>query len=160
MPADDLRGIPSSVIWGVTAVIVAICIFGFDSWDTARRVIESHGASIEDAQLLGFVAYLTLPLTVGTAIIVFGFLIGLQDRISLYWSYTLPALVLLGAAKIASEASLGLPLKEPLVQVSDGGIARPLLLALSMYLSSYGFPLMIASIVIGVALAIQVAQWI
>lgn len=149
---DELRGISSGLIWGITFVVVAICAFGFEPVETLRHIIESRGVGADEATLLGFVAGLTLPLTLAIGIIAFLVLSqapGTTDQLKLI---TISAVLLFGAAFIARKAQLGLPLDD---LVASGSPPQVLVRTLFMYLSSYGFPLMLSSVTIGAACGIQ-----
>jgi hypothetical protein len=155
---DQLRGLNSTVLWSVTFIVVGICVFGLDPLEVMRRLLENEGVGVDDAALIGFAAGLTLPLTIGTGIIVFILLSAIPGTIHPYRLLIVSTVVLYITSMIAADQKLGLSLV-PGSQNVGGGPARPLLLLLSMYLTSYGFPLMFASLTVGAACGIQVERW-
>ena len=154
--ADEIRGISSRVLWGSTFLGIALVVFGLDPLETMKGLLADQGIGVDEAQLMGFVAGLTLPLTVAAGIIAFMVLVTNLNMIDSKKFVIVTTGVLYVTSFIADDSKLGLPLRGG--RTVNAGFLTPLLSLLSMYLSSYGLPLMLASVTLGIVSAIQVER--
>jgi hypothetical protein len=158
-PADELRGLNMAAVWGVVAFIVAVFGLGVQPWDALERALANHGPNEEEKTLIAFVAGYTLPLTGGVAVLTFAWLSGAARNVTPQTALVVGALTLIGAGLVAKELGLGLlpstefkPVNGPIYVALPGDV-------LQAYFNSYGFPLMICSVAIGAASAVQVERW-
>ncbi len=149
-------------VWMVVFLLVAIFGYGVTPWDAVRALLENQGISDEDAQLIAFVAGFTLPLTVGSGVCVYLFLQGTFRSWHPVGVGFAVAGILFGSGGVAAQLGLGL-LPSYANNLPDAGghpVARLLGWVVQGYFNTYGWPLMVCSLAIGVACALQVHAWL
>lgn len=148
------------VIWTAAWVLVAIFAVGVEPWDALMQALANGGVNDEGYSVLAFVAGYTLPLTAAIGGLTLAWLLGAAEAHNSASVLTVVGLVLWGAGFAAAELGLGLLPSAAFQPVSGPPWVALPVNALQAYFASYGFPLMICSLAIGVAGAMQIAHWL
>lgn len=158
--ADSIRQVPMWGIWITAFSLVALILGIFEPLSTLEAVLERE-LGVEQVQLLAYVAGFTLPLTAGITIIGYALISGYEKTLN--WSpvnkFGAALLVLFIAGLFSHLLGLGLP---PSYPAPRGGPWYFMLayVVLMGYFSTYGIQLMLCSLAIGLALAIQIERCI
>lgn len=156
---DGPRAWNLTAVWGITFVVVAVLGGFMTPWEAIGSVLENEGAGDEGAELIAFVAGYTLPLTAGFAVIFFIMLRNSFEELMSAGFVVLAGIILWVAGALAG--ALGLGLLPDYSGVELGFDLRFLVVrVLQAYFNSYGFTLMLCSLVIAAASALQVDRWL
>lgn len=149
------------LVWIGVFVIVSLFGYGFTEWDAIEHLLRNKGVGDEGVGLIAFAAGYTLPLTVATGGLVFAYLHGAMSGWHPYLTGFVVVSVLFGAGLLAAELGLGL-LPEFDAGLPGGGhpVMRLVMWAVKGYFNTYGSPLMVCSIAIGTAVALQLDVWV
>lgn len=156
---EQLHTIPSQWLWIGAFVIVAIFGYGLTPWEVIASLLESRGLGGDQQQQLAFAAGYTLPLTVGFAVITYLGLTGEFSQHSIYEQIGGAAIILAVCGWIAGELGLGLLPNYSGAYGTGPWYVRIPMLVLSAYFNSYGFGLMLSSLALGIAAAIEIDRW-
>jgi hypothetical protein len=159
-PADEFRSWSMSVVWGVVFFIVVVACGVFTPWDALQQLLLNQGVGDEGASLLAFVAGYTLPLTLGTGVVAFLFLLGAHRGSGPGVVAGTVAGILGGAGLLARALGLGLLPDYTGVTGVGAGVWKFLTMVLQAYFNAYGWALAVSASAIGVASAMQVERWI
>jgi hypothetical protein len=155
--AEALRSIPSAMLWAIVAAVVLPLVGVVTPWEALLSLAQHQGVDDEMAFRLGFVAGFTLPLTLGSAVIVYLWLRGVFQQMPPPARFALAGLILIAAGMASRNAGLGLaPAAFPLVS-GPPYVSWPMT-ALRAYVNTYGWPLALAAVVVGVATAVQLER--
>jgi hypothetical protein len=148
-----------TVVWSAVAFIVLV-FGGFATpWDTLSELLQNRGPSEEQQSVMAFVAGYTLPLTVATLGLVYGGLAGWFEDVEPHVAAVIVGVVLIGAGLAAASLGLGLLPNYSLAQVSGPPYIAIPLFALQGYFNAYGWALMLCSLALGAASALQLHRW-
>ena len=159
MVRDGPRSWNLTVVWGVTFCAGAVLGGFMTPWEALSSVLENEGAGDDGVTLIAFVAGYTLPLTAGFAVIFFIMLRNSFEELMSGGFAVLCGVILWVAGALAGV--LGLGLLPDYRGVEIGFDLRFLVVrVLEAYFNSYGFALMLCSLVIAGASALQVDRWL
>jgi hypothetical protein len=162
VPADKFRKAPMGVIWIVVLLAVVMLTKVTGILDAVLSLIQNQGLSDEDKVLLGFIAYVTFPLTSGVVITGFLYLKGKHQGRStpniLGWVSAIFVAcwilsLVLGIGKVPVD------LIENIQRTPGNMYVRLPVALLKTYATYYGLPLFISSVLIGFAFAMQIERW-
>jgi hypothetical protein len=159
--ADQLRGLGMGLIWGIVFFIVVVCAGFGTPWEAIEHLLVNEGVGEEGAHLLAFVAGFTLPLTLGSGIIIFLVVTGAHRAYDRSWQLAGAAAVLWLAGEASRLFGLGLlPDYTGWDRISGPPLLRPLAVVIMAYFSTYGWALMISAVAIGAGCALQIERWL
>lgn len=156
-PADTLRQVPMIIVWPVAGLLTYLAV-GIDPVDAIGRLAEARGVPEELEYVMWYVAGYTLPLTAATFGLVLAGLLGKHRGHDTPTVLGTVGATVLAAGVVSSYLGLGLP---PDLETRGSGPGPWYLLtwAFNAYVSVYGLPLLLASIALGTAAALQVERW-
>jgi hypothetical protein len=153
--ADKIRKIPMGFISALVFFIVAVFGLGMKPWEAALNLLSNQGVGEGEFNLLVYLFGYTLPLAVGFGIIAYLFLIG-SHRGHEWYNQLGVALVILWVCGMASKLiGLGLAPNFSIANAYKGHILLFLFsLVANGYIHTYGWPLVICAIALGISVAI------
>lgn len=157
--ADQTRSLSMAWVWAAVFVVVAVFGAGLTPWDAVGELLQNQGVGDTQAQLIGFAAGLTLPLTAGMTILIYLLITGAAQNHSGPAIGVTVAAVLAGAGYLSAELGLGV------LPITGSPPSAPFYISLpvwiiSGYISYYGWALTVCSIAIAIALAMQFERWL
>jgi hypothetical protein len=158
-PADGIRAIGMAWIWAFVWIVLAVALFGAEPWDAVRNALEASGPTDEQKSVMAFVAGYTFPLTLAFFGLTLAWLLG-KARDAGPWAIGLTIFgALVGSGALAAELGLGLLPSSEFKPVSGPAYIALPADALQAYANSYGLPLMVSALALGMAGAVQVERW-
>lgn len=148
-------------IWIGVFIVVGVLAGGMTQWELLAHLLENEGVGEEGASLLAFVAGYTLPLTTGAAVLSLILLRGGFQQKPPMGVALVVAVILWVSGALAAGWGLGLlPAYDESPQDIGGHPAIGFLVwVLRGYFNTHGWPLMLSSLSIGFAIAIQIDAW-
>jgi hypothetical protein len=156
--ANDLGRTGMQVLWGVTFLVVAVFGFAVTPWEAIAYLLESGGVDSDGAALIGFAAGFTLPLTAGFFIITLAVLTDSVPPMHPWVALGVAAGILWLCGEAARYFGLGLTPDYKTYWAPGPPQFRPITVVLQAYFNSYGWPLMLCALAIGVTGALQLAR--
>jgi hypothetical protein len=147
------------VIWALASVIVLVFGLGADPWDAARDALKNQGASEDSKSVMAYVAGYTLPFTAAMTGLTLAWLLGAAKGKGPWAVGGVITLALWGSAVAAADLGLGLLPSSAFEPVNGPWFIAFPADAFRSYGASYGGPLMVCSLAISVAAAIQFERW-
>lgn len=138
-------------VWMGVFAVVALFAGGMTKWEVIAHLVDNQGVGEEGAGMLAFLAGYTLPFFLATTVVALVYL--REGEVSLW----VVIVVFIVAGHVASLLGLGLlaeydytPPDVPIPGVSI------LLRILGGYLDTYGWPLMVSSLAVGIGAALHI----
>jgi hypothetical protein len=147
-------------IWTAAWALLAVLLLGVEPWDALRGALASNGPTDEQKSVMAFVAGYTFPLTLAFFGLTLAWLLGAAKDADVWAVGISVAGALWAAGALAAYIGLGLLPSSHFTPVSGPAYIALPADALQAYYNSYGLPLMVCSLALGVAGAIQIERWI
>jgi hypothetical protein len=158
IPAEAYRKVKMSWIWIAALVVVVLVLKILDPLGTIAYLIENGGIGQEGKELLWVVGIFTFPLTVSISLITFLMLMGVHRQYDTPYLLVGTAAILFVSGVISRASGIGIsPSYEGRPLSGYWWISIPLYV-ITGYIASYGLPLTICALVIGIAIGFQVER--
>lgn len=149
-----------SLVWATAVLIALVLGFGMNPIAVVTAMLQEQGVTDAQAQATAFAAGFTLPVVVGTLVVVLLVGSGAMARLEGPNQAILITLIFAAAGVLSAVFGLGLAPDFAGTKLVGGPpfLSLPLFV-LQAYLSRYGFPLLFVGLAIGAAAGLQAYRW-